>query len=426
MKSEWQRLPVQDVCSLVTSGGTPSRTQPEFYIGGSWSWIKTQELKDTWIDKTEEHITSEAIVKSAAKILPEKTILMAMYGATVGQLGILRSPMTCNQACCAMVVDEDKADPFFLFYQLLLRRKQFQNLATGAAQQNLNTQTIKKFVLDFPPIPEQKAIARILGSLDDKIELNRRMNATLEQMAQTLFRAWFVDFEPVKAKAAGLQPVGMDAETAALFPSEWESSTRLIPKGWEVGNLSDVCEARRETVQPSSVNSDSEYVGLEHIPQNSIALNNWGRAEQVDSTKSRFQQGDILFGKLRPYFHKVVVAPVNGICSTDILVLQAINRRDFGFVLCHVSSPELIDYATRLSNGARMPRVGWKDIAAYSVVIPPPAIQETFTRTLIGMISKINVNVFESQTLAQLRDALLPRLVSGALRVPEAMLTENL
>jgi type I restriction enzyme, S subunit len=248
------------------------------------------------------------------------------------------------------------------------------------------------------------------------------MNATLEQMAQTLFRAWFVDFEPVKAKAAGLKPVGMDAETAALFPSEFESSTLgLIPKGWSIGTLAQVCEARRETVQPSAVDTEFPYVGLEHIPQKSIALESWGNAAQVDSTKARFKSGDILFGKLRPYFHKVVVAPIDGICSTDILVLKPTESLNLGFVLCHASSIELIEYATRLSNGARMPRVGWKDIGAYPVVVPPPKILGIFTPLVQHMVSRIHNNIQESQTLSQIRDALLPRLISGQLRVPDVV-----
>ena len=169
--SDWQIRSVEDVCKRVTSGGTPSRTRPDFYVDGSWPWVKTQELQDTWIDHTEEKITDEAVANSSAKVLPPNTILLAMYGATVGQLGILRSPMTCNQACCAMIVDSDKADFRYLYHHLRYSRTQLKSLATGAAQQNLSGALIKSLLYPFPPLAEQKAIAAVLGALDDKIEL---------------------------------------------------------------------------------------------------------------------------------------------------------------------------------------------------------------------------------------------------------------
>ncbi len=120
----WPARSIEDVCLRVTSGGTPSRRRPSFYEDGCWPWLKTQELQDGWLDDSEEHITEEALASSSAKVLPQNTVLMAMYGGapTVGKLGILRRPMTCNQACCAMIVDPGQADYRYLFYQLLHAR----------------------------------------------------------------------------------------------------------------------------------------------------------------------------------------------------------------------------------------------------------------------------------------------------------------
>ncbi|MBL8694393.1 MAG: restriction endonuclease subunit S [Planctomycetes bacterium] len=151
---DWSVLSVEEVCTRVTSGGTPSRTRPDFYQNGTWPWVKTQELRDTWIEETEEHITNEAVSSSSAKPLPPSTILLAMYGATVGQLGIIRRPMTCNQACCAMIVDPKKADFRYLYYLLRHCRTQLKSLATGAAQQNLSGVLIKSLRFPFPPLPE--------------------------------------------------------------------------------------------------------------------------------------------------------------------------------------------------------------------------------------------------------------------------------
>ena len=177
-RDQWTQLKLNDLCVRITSGGTPSRRVPTYYIDGVHPWVKTQELGDTWIDDTEEHITPEAIAQSSAKTLPKNTVLVAMYGATVGKLGLLRQPMTCNQACCALIVDDQKADYRFLFYQLLQDRDRLKNLATGAAQQNLSGEVIKSLKFWIPPLPEQRRIAHILGTLDDKIENNRKTAKT--------------------------------------------------------------------------------------------------------------------------------------------------------------------------------------------------------------------------------------------------------
>ena len=250
MGGEWIHVALADVCLRITSGGTPSRRNPAYYEGGIWPWVKTQELQDSWIDDTEEHITEDAITASSAKVLPANTVLLAMYGATVGQLGILRRPMACNQACCALIANPDKADFRFLYFYLLHIRSKLKSLATGAAQQNLSGTVIKSLRLLLPPLPEQRTIAHILGTLDDKIELNRKQNETLEAMARALFKAWFVDFEPVRAKMEGRWQrgqslPGLPAHLYDLFPDRLiESELGEIPEGWRhstIGKEVTIC-----------------------------------------------------------------------------------------------------------------------------------------------------------------------------------------
>jgi len=240
---EWNKNKINSICKIVSSGGTPSRRKKEYY-NGTIKWLKTKELNDANIYETEEHISEEALRNSSAKIYPKNTIVMAMYGATVGKLGIIKQPMSTNQACCCMVVDEKKADFRYLFYQLIYSRNKLISLANGAAQQNLNSQIIKNYEICIPPLPIQKKIVHILSTLDEKIELNRKMNETLEAMAQAIFKSWFVDFDPVHAKArtktkADLETeakkLGITPEILELFPSEFEESeVGMIPKGWEV------------------------------------------------------------------------------------------------------------------------------------------------------------------------------------------------
>jgi type I restriction enzyme S subunit len=269
-----------------------------------------------------------------------------------------------------------------------------------------------------PNPPEQKAIAAVLGALDDKIELNRRMNATLQAMARALFQSWFVDFDPVRAKLDGRKPAGLDDATASLFPDLLEESTLgHIPKGWTAGQLGDIGTNSRRSVQPSDIALNTPYIALEHMPRRCIALGDWDDSADVASGKSAFKKGEILFGKLRPYFHKVGVAPFDGVCSTDILVLAPKSPEWFGFLLGHASSDELIQFTDLASTGTKMPRTNWSDISSFKVALPPKPIAAAFTRNMQPLIDRIHANLHQSRTLATLRDTLLPKLLSGELSV---------
>ena len=288
----------------------------------------------------------------------------------------------------------------------------------GTVAERLNLPTIRGLPVPVAPLPEQAAIGQLLGTLDDKIDLNRRMNETLEAMAGALFRSWFVDFDPVRAKQEGRQPPGLDAATAALFPDSFaDSPLGPIPTGWRPGHFGDVADHPRRVVNPLGIEPETPYIGLEHMPRRSIALTNWGRSGDVTSQKARFNRGEILFGKLRPYFHKVGVAAIDGVCSTDILVVVPKRPQDFGFVLGHVGSGEFISHTDASSGGTRMPRTNWAEMSRYSIVIPPDPVSKAFTSTIRPLVSLILSNIHQSQTLAALRDALLPKLLSGELRV---------
>jgi type I restriction enzyme S subunit len=308
----------------------------------------------------------------------------------------------------------------YLKYVLLAERESFLRFAAGTTHQTIYFPEVKAFHAALPPISEQERIADTLSALDDRIDLLRQTNATLEAIAQALFKSWFVDFDPVRAKAEGREPEGMDPATVALFPSEFEESELgLIPRGWRAGNLRELCQNIRQQAKPASLDPTTPYIGLEHMPRGSIALTEAGSASGLASGKFWYAKYDVLFGKLRPYFHKVGVASHTGVCSTDILVVRANEPDWFGFTAMQLSSDEIIAYATRLSNGAKMPRSSWSDIAAYKVVIPPEPVASSFDGLVRAIIERIHANIDRATTLAYLRDTLLPRLISGKVRLPE-------
>ncbi len=303
----------------------------------------------------------------------------------------------------------------FAYY--FLKHFDFRGYNSGSAQPSLNRNFVHPVPVVVPPLPEQRAIAHVLGTLDDKIELNRRMNETLEAMTRALFKSWFVAFDPVRAKAEGRDP-GLPKRIAGLFPDRLvDSELGDIPKGWRVGLLGELAEHPRRGVQPNEIDESTPYIALEHMPKRCLALSEWDLADGLESNKFRFKRGEILFGKLRPYFHKVGIAPVDGVCSTDIVVVAPRQERWFGFVLGHVSSTAFVDYTDAGSTGTKMPRTSWGQMVQYPVVVPPEGIAEVFKLQVRPVVDHIIASTYESRTLAALRDTLLPKLISGELRV---------
>lgn len=287
-------------------------------------------------------------------------------------------------------------------------------------QKTLNLKDVRQLPIPMPPRESIRSISAFSEALSNRINLLRETNATLEAIAQAMFKSWFVDFDPVHANA-GTQAPSLPPEIQALFPATFTGSPQgPIPDGWSSGSLGHVAETSRKQLKPEQMSSETLYVGLEHIPRKQLGLDTWGTAEELASTKSAFERNDILFGKLRPYFHKVVIAPIDGVCSTDILVCKSKQANYHYYVALHLFSDELITYADRLSNGAKMPRIGWKDLAAYEVVIPPNEIAEEFQSLVEPMINRILANVEQAKTLSSLRDTLLPRLISGQLHLSAA------
>ena len=338
-------------------------------------------------EKAEELKNSQAF--------PDDLVFVAQ--GTVGRVALVPNiprfqKTVLSQNLMKFSCDSAKADSRFLYYFFISSDGQ-QTIRsrvnpTGVPCISRPLSSLKEFEVTLPPLAEQKAIAAVLGALDDKIELNRRMNATLEAMARALFQSWFVD-----AAADGL------------------------PKGWRVGTIGDVAENARRGINPDQMKPASAYIGLEHMPRRSIALSEWGHAGKLESNKFEFRRGEILFGKLRAYFHKVGVAPVDGVCSTDILVVRPKKPEWFGFVLGHVSSVELVSHTDAASTGTKMPRTNWNDIARFEAALPPESLAAKFTELIRPMIDRMIANIHQSRTLATLRDTLLPKLLSGELSV---------
>lgn len=318
---------------------------------------------------------------------------------------------------------EGKTDNLFVYYLArnpILRAFAIHSMQGSTGRQRVMADSLRSFEFSLPPIKEQRRIAHILGTLDDKIELNRQMNETLEATARAIFKSWFVDFDPMKAKTEGHKPPCMDTETAALFPSAFQDSPLgEIPKGWKVGTLGEIAKNVRRSVKASEIDSSECFIGLEHMPRRNIALSQWQIDAEIASNKYRFRKGEILFGKLNPHFHKVGIAPIDGVCSTDILVIQPIEVGWFGVVLGLVSSDNFVAYTTAFSKGTTLPRTNWKDMSNYKTVLPKVEIAHKYSEFIRPLIIRIIENIHQSRTLTKIRDTLLPKLLSGEIRVDD-------
>jgi type I restriction enzyme S subunit len=424
MSSEWMTTSLGTVTKWA-SGGTPKKDEPSYW-DGDIPWISANSMHTNRFSESDLMIT-ETGLKNGSRLALKDTVLLLVRGSALHSrtpVGIALRDVAFNQDVKAITAKSDAIRPWYLLYWLMGNEQFLLDTVveyTGIGAGKLDTKRMQGLDLFLPPLREQDEILQIVKSIDDRITLLRETNATLEAIAQALFKSWFVDFDPVRAKLEGRAPEGMDEATARLFPDSFEESELgLVPRGWRVSVLGDVAQTNRKQLQPSDLHAGLHYVGLEHIPRQSLSLTDWGTADGLESAKAAFSAGDILFGKLRPYFHKVVVAPFDGVCSTDILVCQAKLPCYYAFVSMQLFSVALIDYADRLSNGAKMPRVGWKDLAAYPVVIPTESVAMEYMKVVEPLLARMKANVHEAQTLATLRDTLLPRLISGQLRLPEA------
>ncbi len=321
---------------------------------------------------------------------------------------------------CIRVLRHDLVNPRFLYYLSNWDHhvEYLRTRANSGVQVNLSTAAIKEAEINVPLLNEQKGIARILSSLDDKIELNRRMNETLEAMARAIFKDWFVDFGPTRAKQEGRNPYLPDP-LWSLFPEAMDPVSGL-PEGWELATLGSIAESVNRIVNPAEIDEQTPYIGLEHMPRRSIALSDWEGAGKVTSNKLRFETGEFLFGKLRPYFYKVGIAPLSGICSTDIVVVRAKSEIWSSFVLTAISNDNFVEYTNLTSTGTKMPRTSWSIMAKYKLTLPPKSLVKHFNSTIQPCTSQIIDNIHQGRTLTELRDRLLPKLMSGEIRVKEA------
>jgi type I restriction enzyme, S subunit len=296
------------------------------------------------------------------------------------------------------ILDDDRLDLRFCYHLMNTRvvRHQIQATATGSKVRHTAPERIRAVRALLPSICTQRVIAEMLDSLDSLIENNRLRIELLEQMVQVIYREWLVRF-----RFPGHEDISLV-----------DSPLGPVPRDWAISPINDLVDVVRTTVHASEVPEDYPAVGLEHIPRRQLTLDAWGEAGDLQSRKTTFRPGDILFGKIRPYFHKVSVAPLDGICSTDAIVVRP-SAHHWGLAALALFSDDFVAQASQTATGTKMPRADWKVIGGYLVAIPPETLSAQFTELARSHLDLAKNLMFTARSLTALRDLLLPKLVSG-------------
>jgi type I restriction enzyme S subunit len=446
MSADINIVQLKDICIKVCSGGTPSTKIKSFYINGTIPWVKTKEVNNRKVSFAETYITEEALAKSSAKLIPKNSVIIAMYGngGTAGRVAINKIPVATNQACCNLIIDPKKADYRFVFYYLRTQYQRLVDLKNGGAQQNLNAGMIKDYPFPEFPLEVQINIADVLEAFDDKIELNFQTNQTLENIAQAIFKSWFVDFEPTRAKIAAKQ-AGQDPEraamaaisgkaleeldqlsseqleqlktTAALFPDEVVGSELgEVPEGWFLGELQNIAEFSTERVSTSELTLET-YISTESMLEGKKGIS---PASSLPSVKTvpKFGVNQILISNIRPYFMKIWLARFEGGRSNDVLGLEAKQPEDVEYLYNLLYQDEFFNFMMTTSKGAKMPRGDKKAIMGWICTQPSSEVKKAYSTALGGLYDLIDNSNKESKKLEGIRDALLPKLLSGELEIP--------
>lgn len=417
---EW-KVKTLDSLGRIVTGKTPSSQLADCF-GGDIPFVTPSDMDESRIiDRTSRYLTEEGAKAVASSRIPANAVMVSCIGSDMGKAALAGRNCFTNQQINSIIVNADN-DPLFVYYNLKARKYEVLAAAGGSAVPILNKSSFGQFKIVLPPRPEQRAIAHILGTLDDKFELNRRMNETLESMARALFKSWFVDFEPVRAKAEG-RDTGLPQVIADLFPDSFEDSELgEVPKGWSVGTLGDVALLNPESWSKNTRPDVISYVDLSNTKWGYIeAVTNYALNDAPSRAQRVLRPLDTIVGTVRPGNGSYAFIAEDGLTgSTGFAVLRPRKVVNAEFIYLAATSSENIEALTHLADGGAYPAVRPEVVAASQVIIPDDNVLTQFSLNTSNILARIASNERESRTLAMQRDVLMPKLLSGEIRITEA------
>jgi len=439
MSSEWQSTTLGQICAA--QGGA-------IQTGPFGSQLHTSDYKEIGIPVVmPTNIGDGGIVESGiARIAQVDVDRLSQHKLRMGDIVFSRrgdvtknalireheAGWFCGTGCLKVRLgDESIATARFISHCLRLPdiKDWLVRHAVGATMPNLNTAILSAVPIFLPPLQVQRDIAALLGALDDRITILRETNATLQAIAQALFKSWFVDFDPVRAKQAGLAPEGMDEATAALFPDAFEeSASGLLPEGWQMRPISEVVEGVYDGphATPPEADAGPVFLGIKNLTGTALDFSDIRHINEADWAKwtKRVtpQAGDIVFSYEATLGFFALIPPDLRCClGRRLALIRPKSEQGAGHFWFHqfVAAPFQALLTKHTIQGATVNRIALKEFPSYPVLVPPLPLQMAFHEVASSVWAKIQRNQAQAQTLAALRDALLPRLISGQLRLPE-------
>jgi type I restriction enzyme S subunit len=388
---------------------------PEKIENGPY-YLSISSLERGRLDLSKSAFLSESDFQTWTKrVTPQKGDILFSYETRLGEAALMPEGIrACLGRRMGLLRPKiNKVTSEYLLYAYIA--PQFQqtivsNTIKGATVERIALNKLSSFNIRIPDFDEQKKVAGLLTSIDSKIELNNRINTELEAMAKTLYNYWFVQFDfPDKD--------GKPYKTSGGKMAWNEELKRAIPDGWVVSELRNLVDVVKGNISPEDILPTTPYVGLEHIGRKTIVLSDWTTSDKASSDKTVFKKHDILFGKIRPYFHKVAVALFDGITSTDTILLRPKKSEYFGLALETVFTEKFVNTATSSSTGSKMPRADWNVLQHYKIPVPDLCLLQSYQELFDKVLAKIEISVIESRKLTLLRDWLLPMLMNGQVQV---------
>ena len=412
-----------------------SRHRPrnaQYLYGGPYPFVQTGVIKASGGRVTTHSQTYSEAGLAQSRLWPANTMVITI-AANIAETAVLTYPACFPDSVIGFIADESKCDVRFVEYmfRFLKSKLQHENVGTGSVQDNINLQTLDQLRFLLPPLSEQRAIAHILGTLDDKIELNRRINETLEAMARALFKSWFVDFDPVRAKMAG-RDTGLPKRLADLFPDRMvDSELGEIPEGWEVKSLAETVEiiggGTPKTSVPQYWDGDIPWFSVVDAPTQSEI---W----VVDTAKKITQIGiESSSARILPVGTTIISARGTVGRIALVGVPMAMNQSCYGLrrsgpthgLFNYFTIHALVVMLQQHTHGSIFNTITRDTLAAVYVVSPCSDVIDAYERLVWTAFERIRSGLFQSRNLVTIRDALLPKLISGELRVKDATLLRN-
>ena len=431
MAADGHLVSLEQAVNLL-SGGTPPKSVPQYW-GGTIPWASAKDMTGPRLRDTEDHIT-EAGLESRCRLAPIGATLVLVRGMTLLTdipICTLYKDMAFNQDIKALL-PKQALDGKYLTYTLLCRKKELLNMVelAGHGTGRLPTDRLKSLQIKLPPIHEQLAIVHILGTLDDKIELNRQMNKTLEGIARTMFKSWFVDFDPVRAKADGRDP-GLPKEIADLFPNSFrDSELGQIPEKWGVtrlGEITDVIDCL-QSKKPERRPSGKPLLQLWNVRDD--GLMDTSDTYFIDESDYRMwvsrmeaSPGDCVVTNVgRVGAVAQVPRGLNAALGRNMTGIRC--KKEFPFptflIECLLSEAMRSEIILKTDTGTILDALNVRSIPELRIVKPSVEISRVFEGLSRPLRARMERNLVDCGTLASLRDTLLPKLISGELRIPDA------